>query len=180
MTAKSTAVAIALSLSFIAPLDAQTRSANPGAPGGDGRGAGAFLAEYYAEVIQRVGEAMTDWRLAVRQDDLEETVGSYWEDAQLLFPGRQPIVGQTAIGAFFEDFLPSIGEFQTSMIDFDASGRMGFITGPFYYEVPVSTGSPERVEGTHVTILIRRGRDWRIRSQIFRLDGAEEPGGPIG
>ncbi len=164
----TTFLTLSLSLASASPLLAQ--SANPGAPGGDGRGAGAFLAEYYAEVIQRVGEAMTEWRLAVREDRLDRTVDSYWEEAQLLFPDRQPIIGERALREFFEAFLPTIGEFQTSMIDFDASGRMGFVTGPFYYEVPVAGGSSERVEGTHVTILLRKGRDWKIRTQIFRLD----------
>jgi len=166
------ALSLVVSLAPTSPLLAQ--SANPGAPGGDGRGAGAFLAEYYAEVIQRVGETMTAWRLAVREDDLRGTVDAYWEDAQLLFPERAPIIGQQRIEEFYTEFLPAIAELQTSMIDFDASGRMGFVAGPFYYEVPVAGGTPNRIEGTHVTVLIRRGRDWRIRTQIFRLDVREE------
>ena len=165
-----TALTVTLSLSPVGPNALLAQSSNPGAPGGDGRGAGAFLAEYYAEVIQRVGETMTAWRLAVREDDIGGSVDSYWEDAQLLFPDRAPIVGKTAIESFYAEFLPTIGELQTSMIDFDASGRMGFVAGPFYYEVPVAGGTPQRIEGTHVTVLIRRGRDWRIRTQIFRLD----------
>jgi len=174
LPATTAMLSIALSVSITGPISIAAQSSNPGAPGGDGRGAGAFLAEYYAEVIQRVGETMTAWRLAVREDDLDATVESYWEDAQLLFPDRAPIVGQTAIRRFYSEFLPGIGELQTSMIDFDASGRMGFVSGPFYYEVPVAGGSPNRIEGMHVTVLIRRGRDWRIRTQIFRLDVIEE------
>ena len=152
------------------PLDAQT-----GAPGGDGRGAGAFLAEYYADVITEMGEAMTEWRAAWRADDLEETVNSYWEEAQVLFPERPPIIGHSAITAFYAELLPKVGEVQTSMIDFDASGRMAFVSGPFFYEVPSRNGSPDRIEGTHVTVLLRKGRDWRIRSQIFRFNVVETP-----
>ena len=152
----------------------QAQSSNPGAPGGDGRGAGAFLAEYYAEVITRVGESMTAWRAAWRNDDLETTVDYYWEEAQILFPGTDPIIGQFAIEEFFAELLPTVGELQTSMIDFDASGRMGFVSGPFYYDVPQAAGSPLRVEGTHVTILLRKGRDWKIRSQVFRVPAADE------
>ncbi len=174
MTIRSATTLLALSLTLAPAGPLLAQSANPGAPGGDGRGAGAFLAEYYAEVIQRVGESMTEWRLAVREDDIDGTVDGYWEEAQLLFPGRQPIIGERAIRDFFVQFLPTVGEFQTSMIDFDASGRMGFVTGPFYYEVPVAGGTADRIEGTHVTILLRKGRDWKIRTQIFRFE--ERPG----
>ncbi|MFT5434217.1 MAG: ketosteroid isomerase-like protein [Myxococcota bacterium] len=82
-----------------------------------------------------------------------------------------------AMGEFFTELLPTVGKMHTSMIDFDASGRMAFLTGPFYYEVPRSSGSPERVEGTHMTIFVRKGRDWKIRSQIFRTE-VSAPGVP--
>ncbi len=156
-----------------APLPAQTSS--PGAPGGDGRGAGAFLAEYYADVITNMGDAMAEWRTAWREDDLEKTVDAYWEEAQILFPERPPIIGQFAIEEFYGELLPAVGEVQTSMIDFDASGRMAFVSGPFFYDVHRATGTPERVEGTHVTVLLRKGRDWKIRSQIFRFNVPEPP-----
>jgi len=160
---------VAAAASGFAPTAVSAQSTNPGAPGGDGRGAGAFLAEYYAEVITRVGETMTAWRAAWRNDDLEETVDAYWEEAQILFPGVDPIIGHLAIEEFFREMLPKVGELQTSMIDFDASGRMGFVSGPFYYDVLRASGTPGRVEGTHVTILVRKGRNWKIRSQIFRF-----------
>lgn len=160
------------------PTEARAQSSNPGAPGGDGRGAGAFLAEYYAEVITRVGERMTVWRAAWRGDDLPTLVDSYWEEAQILFPGHSPVIGQLAIQQFFTELLPEVGEMQTSMIDFDASGRMGFVSGPFYYDVPQQGASPERIEGTHMTVLLRKGRDWKIRSQIFRLHVEPDASGP--
>lgn len=150
------------------------QSASPGAPGGDGRGAGAFLAEYYADVILNMGDAMAEWRTAWRNDDMSGTLDSYWDNAQILFPARSPIVGREAVGNFYAGLLPSVGEIQTSMVDFDASGRMAFVSGPFYYEVPQATGTPERIEGSHVTVLIRKGRDWRIRTQVFRADSVFE------
>jgi len=154
---------------FAFPTSARAQSASPGAPGGDGRGAGAFLAEYYADVIINMTDAMATWRLSWRQGDLDGTIDSYWDNAQIFFPGRSPIIDKAAVERFYAGLLPSVGEMQTSMIDFDASGRMAFVSGPFYYEVP-GAGDADRVEGSHVTVLVRRGRDWRIRTQIFVAD----------
>lgn len=170
-TAASIAVCATLG---VGPVSAQTTSANPGAPGGDGRGAGAFLAEYYADVIVNMTAAMSTWRMAWRQDDVAGTIDAYWENAQVFFPASPPVAGTAALQQFYTELLPDVGEMQTSMVDFDASGRMAFVSGPYYYEVPRAGLTPERSEGTHVTLLTRHGKKWGIRSQIFSTDEPAE------
>jgi len=141
----------------------------PGAPGGDGLSAQANLAEYFADVIMNVNDVMTEWRGAWAQDDLETLADQYTEDATLVYGDEEPIRGREAIRTRLESILPSSGEVQAAMSDFDASGRMGMIAGFVTLEVREGSRSETRT-GIHMTILIRRRGDWRIRSQIFRFD----------
>ena len=62
-----------------------------------------------------------------------------------------------------------------SVSDFVASDRLAYALGPFYWEVRESAGAPSRVvTGTHVTILVREGRRWKIRSQILRPQAEQD------
>jgi uncharacterized protein (TIGR02246 family) len=131
------------------------------------RRSSAFMAEYYADVIQHVNDVMTDWRRAWREDDAEALAELYFEDARLVLPGRAPLVGGDAIRRFFRTELPGLGEVQTSSVDFDASGRMAYVTGNFFMEVQDGSGSTETVTGVHLTVILRRQRAWLIRSQVF-------------
>ena len=69
----------------------------------------------------------------------------------------------------FRALLQETGEVQAAYSDFDASGRMGFISGMMHFQMQ-DARSTRTVTGIHLTVLIRRGRDWRIRTQLFRLD----------
>jgi uncharacterized protein (TIGR02246 family) len=135
------------------------------------RGTSAFMAEFYADVIQHVNEVITDWRRAWREDDAQALSELYFEDARLVLPDRTPIVGGEAIRAFFENELPGLGQIQTSVADFDASGRMAYVTGNFFMEVQADSGTTETVTGVYLTVILRRQRTWRIRSQVFTRSG---------
>ena len=141
----------------------------PGAPGGDGLSAQANMAEYFADVIMNVNDVMTEWRGAWAEDDLEVVADQYTEDATLVYGDEDPIRGREAIRARLEPLLASSGEVQAAMSDFDASGRMGMIAGLLTLQVREG-GRRETRTGLHMTILIRRRGEWRIRSQMFRFD----------
>lgn len=168
MRSAFTALVLATGL-ITRPLAAQSR--HPGAPGGDGRGAGGFLAEYYAEVLERAEELTTEWRRAWREDDLPALSELYLEDAQIVFSDAPTIDGEAAIRAFFVAELPRLGEIQTSLTDFDASGRMAYLYGPFQLDRRRPDGTMERISGRYLTILLNRQRTWSIRSQFFSLEG---------
>lgn len=153
------------------PLSAQSGARNPGAPGGDGRGADSFLAEYYAEVLQRTDELTTRWRRAWREDDLRDLMDLYLDDVQLLFSDQGAFAGKAAVQGFFERELDALGEIQFSLLDFDASGRMAYMSGPFQLDRQRADGVRERVTGRYVFVLLNRQRTWRIRSQYFIVEG---------
>ncbi len=156
-------VLLAILLVVAAPVAAQSI---PGVPGGSAARARMNRAEYDAEVIQRGDELFKAWRAAWRTDDAEETAGYYTDNAMLVLPGEEAVFGREGIRQRLALQLPTVGEIQTSVRDYSASGKMGYFYGPFYYDLP----NGDRVEGTHATVIFREGRDWLIRSQIFRLN----------
>lgn len=152
----------------------------PGVPGGDGFSAAAARAEYYADVMFHTNELMTDWRRFWAADDVEELLELYTEDATLVYAGERPVRGREAIREQLDSLLRVSGEVQASLSDFDASGRMGLVSG--LLTLSMSDGRRSwTATGLHMTVLIRRGRHWRIRSQLVRLDSAlDAPPSPSG
>lgn len=162
-----------------APTAAQNQRF-PGVPGGDGFSAAAARAEYYADVMFHTNEVITDWRRFWAGDDVERLLELYTEDATLVYAGEPPVRGRDAIREQLDSLLRVSGEIQASLSDFDASGRMGLVNGL----LTLSMNDGRRswtATGLHMTVLIRRGRHWRIRSQLLRLDlPADLPPGPSG
>lgn len=162
----------ALAATAAALVPAPTAAQNqrfPGVPGGDGFSAAAARAEYYADVMFHTNEVITDWRRFWAGDDVEHLLELYTEDATLVYAGEPPVRGREAIREQLDSLLRVSGEIQASLSDFDASGRMGLVNGL----LTLSMNDGRRswtATGLHMTVLIRRGRHWRIRSQLLRLD----------
>jgi len=143
--------------------------AQAGVPGGDGMRADRFRAEYYAEVVQQINKVMGQWRKAWREDDLDRLLRLYDSDAIILMTDEAPARAEKGVHAFLDRMLPETGEIQASMVDFEASGRLAYIWGSFYYDVTGGEQAGKRITGDHVTLFIRQGRRWKIRSQVFRV-----------
>ena len=147
----------------------------PGAPGGDGFSAAANRAEYYADVMFNVNDLMGDWRAAWAADELEDLGELYTEDATFVYGSETPVRGRDAVKERLQRLLAVSGEVQAALSDFDASGRMGMISGLLTVQVR-DGGNVNSLTGIHMTVLIRRGRHWKIRSQLFRVDTGVIPG----
>ena len=165
------AVACAL-LSSVDLGIAQRARRFPGAPGSDGMSAAANRAEYYADVMLHTNALLGEWRAAWAADDIETLLELYTEDAMFIFNQDEPVRGRDAIQEKLESLLQRSGEVQASFSDFDASGRMGLISGLLTFQIRDQRGS-RTLTGIHMTVLIRNGRDWGIRSQLIRLDQPE-------
>lgn len=166
-TAAGVAVACWIGLSSGA-VDGQTQRF-PGVPGGDGFSAAANRAEFYADVMHHANELMTAWRRAWAEDDIDALLELYTEDATFISAAEPPVRGREAIRERLDSLLITSGEVQASLSDFDASGRMGLLSGLLTFEMRDERRT-YATSGFHMTVLIRRGRDWRIRSQLFRVD----------
>ncbi|MDE2781331.1 MAG: nuclear transport factor 2 family protein [Gemmatimonadota bacterium] len=172
---RSTLAVGAVACALLASADvgnAQRARRFPGAPGSDGMSAAANRAEYYADVMLHTNALLGKWRGAWAADDIETLLELYTEDATFIFNQDDPVRGREAIHEKLESLLQRSGEVQASFTDFDASGRMGLITGLLTFQLGDQRGS-RVLTGIHMTVLIRNGRDWGIRSQLIRLDQPE-------
>jgi uncharacterized protein (TIGR02246 family) len=126
------------------------------------------MAEYHAEVLTQVNKLMERWGKSWGEDDADDVADLYWENAVLIMPGAPPHRGRDAIRAYLEDALPrQEGQVEAFMLDFDASGGMAVVYGNYLF-----TENGQARSGPLVTVYLRRGRTWKIRSQVF-TEGSE-------
>ena len=167
-------VAIALSLGSFQSLAGQFA----GVPGGDGFSAGNNMAEYYADIIFNVTDLTERWRHAWAANDLEALEEFYHPNATLIAGDENPIRGRDAVMERITQMVQSSDEIQTAIADFDASGRMGWVSGLFTIESE-ENGNRQTLTGIHSSVFLRYKGDWVIRSQVFRIDSHDVgfPGG---
>lgn len=127
---------------------------------------GQVRAEYVAEVIVQINEVLADWGGHWGGDRVDDLVDMYWEDALFIAPDGQLRRGSEELRAYFNGALPAMGDVEAFMLDFDASGGMSQVFGNYMLEVD---GAP--TSGPMLTVYVRRGRDWKIRSQVFMPPG---------
>lgn len=137
------------------------------APGYQQIDRGSIRAEYNAEVLSNINEHLADWGASWSQDRPEELVDLYWEEALLIPPEGSQHRGRNDILGFFVGALPSHGQVEAFMLDFDASGGMAQVFGNYTLSIQRGEGAGTVLRGAMMTIYTRRGRTWRIRSQIF-------------
>lgn len=157
-------VAGALALACLVVAPAQAAAQAPGYPPVDPR---SVRAEYLAEVLDRINEVADEWGTAWGEDDVDELVEQYWEDATLIPPGRNPLRGHAQIRAYFEEVVPRHGHVEAFMLEFDASGGLAMIYGNYMIGIQQGPGAGTQETGPLVTIYALRGRSWRIRAQAF-------------
>lgn len=145
-------------------------SGQAGVPGGDGRRAGVFRAEYDAHVLANLDTLMTAWHAAWRGDRAGDLARFYSDRAVLVLPDGVPLLGPGEIEARLGELLPRIGAARAGRLDFEGSERMAYVGGR--YELVLSPrGDGRSVEGRHATLAMREDGEWRIRAQIFFHDG---------
>lgn len=128
------------------------------------------MEEYRTEVLQQVNKVMERWGSAWGRDDVDKVADLYWENAVLILPGSPPFRGRDAIRTYLEQALPQqTGKVEAFMLDFDASGGMAVVYGNYMF-----TENGEERSGPLVTVYMRQGRTWKIRTQVFS-EGASSP-----
>ena len=132
------------------------------APGYPSVPVGEVRAEYVAEVIIQVNSVLADWGEHWGSDEVDDLVDMYWEDALFIAPDGGLRRGHEELRAYFTEALPGMGGVEAFMLDFDASGGMSQVFGNYMLTV-----DGEQLSGPMLTVYVRRGRNWRIRSQVF-------------
>ncbi|HSJ14994.1 MAG TPA: hypothetical protein VK939_11295 [Longimicrobiales bacterium] len=138
-------------------------------PGGPTIDWDAAQNEFTRTVLREYSVLINQWRLSL-SDPLRHRSASYYTDgAQLLMSGYPPVQGRDSIGAFLARLAPDLIELRTGISDFMASDRLAFATGPLIFTQREGSDTIS-VIGSHVTVLVREGRRWRIRSQVLNYD----------
>lgn len=127
----------------------------------------AVRAEYLAEVLERVNDLMADWGDSWAGDRPDELLDTYWEDAVLIPPNHVPLRGHEEMTAYFAEALPVQGHVEAFMLDFDASGTMAQVYGNYTLGIQQGEEAGVQKRGPMITVYLRRGRTWKIRSQAF-------------
>ena len=126
--------------------------------------------EFTAEVLKAYDRTITEWRNAWQKGDVAAVADFYLDDALLFVGDTIPLQGKTNFIKQLQRMVPQTVELRTGLSDFVASDRLAYALGPFYWEIKESAGATTTrvVTGTVVTIMVRDGRRWKIRSQILR------------
>ena len=124
-------------------------------------------AEYLAEVLDRLNELLADWGETWAGDRVDELAELYAEDAVLVPPEGGVHRGRDAIRAYFASALPDHGHIEAFMLDFDASGEMSQVFANYMLGIQAGDGAGTQMRGPMITVYVRRGRRWLVRSQVF-------------
>ncbi len=157
-------VVLLLGAAFAAPAAGQ-------APGYQQIDPRSIRAEYTAEVLDRINELLADWGEAWATDRPQELTDFYWDDALLIPPEGGLRRGRAEIASYFEDVLASHGHIEAFMLDFDASGGMSQVFGNYMLGIQQGEEAGTQKSGPLITVYVQRGRQWRIRSQVFLPPG---------
>ena len=70
-------------------------------------------------------------------------------------------------------WLPRIGGYHLTPLDFDASGNLAYLFGMLRYDRREADGTTKAIDAEWVMILYLWGRTWKVRSYLERAG----PGG---
>jgi len=124
--------------------------------------------QYAVEALHGFRQLMTDWQLAVTENDASAMARYYSSDATTQLWDGAPFQGRAAIEQGLGELLPSILQVETVVSDFAASGRLFYAFGRYYSQVQSDEGGSRAATGTFIMVAEREHRDWRIRSQLFK------------
>ena len=135
-------------------------------PGGQGRSAGSVRAEYLARVLEGVNETRAQLTEAWNAHDAAALTALFAENASLVPPEGDSWTGRDAIREYLELALLGAGRLETFLLDLDGSHNMAMVVSNFRLEPGV--GHPAPVSGVVMSVFVREGRGWLVRSQVFR------------
>lgn len=158
-------VVAALSLPFAPPTAAAQVLPVP-----QRRNTGAERRAYLAEMQDNAEDVLERWRNAWNRDKLDELEELYVEEALYVPAHGEARQGRPYIKESLAALLPTAQTIRMSTVDFDASDRLIYVSGRYYYMVRPPTGYPWEDSGSWAMVLKRENDRWYIRSQIMKSD----------
>ena len=139
----------------------------PGAPATDWDRA---RNEYSLSVLRQYNELINEWREKFEKGEASKAADYYSEQGRLILAGQPPLQGRDSIGGYFDSIDDNLVEIRTGLTDFVASDNVAYATGPIVYRFRDEAGATRTKVGTHVTVLARENRRWRIRTQVISYE----------
>lgn len=136
-------------------------------PGGRPTDLDLERARFRATVLGEVQPLMDSWRSAWGGQGSASVESHYAGDAVLATPGGTMIGGRAGIGEFAGAARSVVGTWSSSMLDFAAGDGLAYVYGT--WRAGPTTGDAG-ASGRLVTVLVKVGERWMIRSQVFAAD----------
>ncbi len=130
--------------------------------------------EYRLDVLRSYNQVMKEWREAWERGDAQAALRFYADGAYLFVSDQDLIEGRESIHRYLQTTLPNVIEIRTGLSDFVASDRLAYALGPFWFQYRDNSNGVRSVSGTFVAVLVRQGRQWKIRSQVFKSHSNSE------
>lgn len=117
-----------------------------------------------------IEDAVHRYVAASNSGDAEALMELYAEDAVLLPPDHEPVMGRQAIGEFWSQGTDQGLEVTTLRVDTD--GKIGYLVGR--YNLPATDEDP--ADSGKYVMCLRRQRDgsWKLTADIWNSSTAEE------
>ncbi|HYH80793.1 MAG TPA: SgcJ/EcaC family oxidoreductase [Longimicrobium sp.] len=124
---------------------------------------------YALRVKQEVTALIGSYKRAWDRDNADAAAALYTRDGRMVF-GAQEAQSRAAIQERLAQVLPSAGQLHFSVMDFDTSGEMAFVSG----QMSIAAGD-QPGESMDYVLVARRGRgdEWLIRTLV--LTAAAQP-----
>ena len=131
--------------------------------------------------VQALKDTEAQWKKDGQARDLEKIMAHYVDDAVLIAPGIQPLIGKEAIRSVLKEMLADNAlseDFQADRVDVAKSGDLGYTQGAYTLTLTDSTTKkPIHDKGSYVTVYKKQADgSWR---EVSDIASSAAPPGPV-
>ena len=124
-----------------------------------------------AEDSRAIEAASAQWVDAFNQGDAAALAALYTEEAKLLPPNSQMIVGREGIQAFFQgSFDAGEADVQLTVIELSVSGDIAHVVGKYTFTMQPEEGEAISDNGKYVEIWKRENGSWKMDVDIWNTN----------
>lgn len=127
-----------------------------------------------AEVVtpgdeEAIRQGLVDFVAFARAGDWDELAGLYEDDAVMLPPGAEIVIGRAPISAFFMPF--TVDEFELETVVVEGRGDLAYARGTYDWVVRVADSAPMPDRGKWLTVWRKQADgSWLMIEDIWNSD----------
>lgn len=121
-----------------------------------------------AEVRQAIEAVNTQFADAVRRGDAAAVAALYTEEARLLPPNGQTLVGSEAIQNFFQSNIDAgLSDLQLTILEVGVARDLAYEIGQYALTIQPEEGEAIRDQGKYVVVWKRENGEWKLDVDIW-------------